>query len=154
MDRMSNERRLALGRCGAPAVTLLAIIAVLPSDPAHGAEFVIEVTGSPAIEFRGNCDVVASDGKHERTEFSGTIPQSFSIEAAAVSCVVQKWDQMGRLNATLLSDDEVIAENTTAAAYNWVVLRSPGPWGPARAQRGTQPTVVIQKKPPSGAGPP
>ncbi len=55
-----------------------------------------------------------------------------------MSCTVQKWDAIGRLTVTLSSDRDVVAHATTAAFFNWVRVRSDGPWGEARGLRGDQ----------------
>ena len=124
------------------------------SQPAAATEFFIKVSGSPAIQFRGDCRVVNHAGKTERVKFRGSIPKVYSVEATAVSCTIQKWDVQGRLKVKLLKGRRVVARSETAAAFNWVRVRTSGPWGKARGKRGTQGRIVIQTGPRKSLIPP
>ncbi len=127
-------------RAAAAAVALL-----LASRAAAGAEFLIEIRGSPAAEFRGDCAVVDEEGTTGRVKFRGFVPKSYIVEAAAVSCSIQKWETFGRLKVKLFADDELIAWGETRAAFNWVTLGSAGPWGDAHAGRGFNPFFSIRR---------
>jgi hypothetical protein len=122
-----------------------AVALLLASRAAAGAEFLIEITGSPAVQFRGDCAVVDEEGEFERVKFRGLIPKSYIVEAPAVSCSIQKWDSFGRLRVKLSADDELIARAETFAAFNWVTVGSAGPWGDAHAVRGANPFFSIQR---------
>lgn len=128
-------RVFAIGR-GRLRLLGAAALLVLACGPAASAEFLIEVSGLPALEFRGQCRVVNDAGEAERGKFSGTVPASYVIEAAAVSCRIRKWDAFGRLKVKLLDDGEIVAKAETRAAFNWVRVRSAGPWGGAKGIRG------------------
>ncbi len=103
---------------------------------APGNEFVLDVSGSPAMQYRGDCRVVNAAGKRERTRFKGFVPDQIALPAAAVFCVVQKWDSVGRLRVTLFEDGRAIARAETAAPFNYVHVRSAGPWGGVGGGRG------------------
>lgn len=140
-----------LGAWGLPgAVSVL----MLAASPAAGAEFLIEIRGSPALQFRGDCVVVNEAGDNGGAKFRGLIPKSYVVDGAAVSCSIQKWDAFGRLKVKLFMDDELIARADTAAAFNWVTVRSAGPWGRPAAVRGANPLFSIRRGPRSGIVPP
>ncbi|MEE8622499.1 MAG: hypothetical protein V3T27_01300, partial [Alphaproteobacteria bacterium] len=105
---------------------------LLAGGPAASSEFLIEVSGLPAMKFRRQCEVVNDGGEAERGKFSGTIPASYVIKAAAVSCKIGKRDAFGRLRVKLLYDGGIIAKAETRAAFNRVRVRSAGPWGGAK----------------------
>lgn len=109
---------------------------LLVGHPAAGAEFLIEVSGSPAIQFRGDCRVVSAAGATGRWRLKGTIPKSFKVKGIALSCTVLKGDARGRLTVRLLEDGRLVAAAETAAPFNAVGVRTSGPWGEARARRG------------------
>lgn len=101
------------------------------------ARFVLALEGTPAIGYGALCRVSARADEEERLEFAGFIPDQVTLEAGAVSCVVRKTDAFGRLRASLFAGDTEVAGSTTRAAFNWVRVRSDGPWGPAQATRGS-----------------
>ncbi len=114
--------------------------AALPPAPPE-PRFRLELSGTPALAYRGQCQLVGHDGGYKKIKLAGFISRSYLLEAAAVSCLVRKWDSFGRLRARLYRDRDLIAAKSTAAAFNHVRLRSAGPWGRARATRGTNPIV-------------
>ncbi len=116
----------------------------LPPPPVH--IFRLEVTGTPAVIYRGDCTLVGAAGDARSIEFSGYIPETRAFEGGALSCVVQKWDAFGRMNARLYDDEVLVAQQTTAAAFNFLRLRSDGPWGAAASVRGDFPRLRKRKK--------
>ncbi len=118
--------------------SLAALVISLSSGHSAAEIFLLEVSGSPAIEFRANCKLINGDQDIERAELNGSIPETYEIDAEAASCKIQKLDDIGRLTVTLSADDEIIASKSTAAPFNWIRVRSDGPWGRAKATRGTQ----------------
>lgn len=104
-----------------------------PEEEAPPAEYAfgLEVDGSPAVEFRAECRTLTAAGTVRRFELHGTIPERYRVRAQALSCTVQKTEVTGRLEVRLLQEEHAIAAAETAAAFNWVRVRSFGPWGPA-----------------------
>ena len=102
-------------------------------------QYRLEITGTAALEFRAECLLAQEVGgtlKQRFASFTGLAPKQADFEVEAVSCEVRKGDAFGRLTVRLYQDDRIVAARTTAAAFNYVRVRSDGPWGPARATRG------------------
>ena len=118
--------------------SLAALVISLSSGHSAAEIFLLEVSGSPAIEFRANCKLINEAQDIEHAELNGSIPETYEIDAEAASCKIQKLDDIGRLTVTLSADDEIIASKSTAAPFNWIRVRSDGPWGRAKATRGAQ----------------
>ncbi len=117
-------------------VVLLLAAALLGQVGASAAEFRIEISGTPAVAFKAECQVVRASGAIDTKRFAGLIPRRYGVDAEAVACEVQKRDSFGRLSVRLLADGRLVAATETAAAYDYVRVRSAGPWGKARASRG------------------
>ena len=130
--RRSFARR-AIIACGGMVLAALA-----GAGSALASEFLLNISGSPAMQYRGECRVQSAEGHIRTIEIQGFVPQRYAFEDPAVSCTVQKWDARGRLRVALIQGRRIIARRETAAAYNWVRVRSDGPWGEARSQRGDQ----------------
>jgi len=96
----------------------------------------LDVDGSPAVEFRGECRLITRDDGERWWKFADTIPMQYKLEAKAVACRVDKRDGFGRLRVRLVKDDHAVAWAMTTAPFNWVHVRSDGPWGAAGAGRG------------------
>ncbi|MEM7221566.1 MAG: SH3 domain-containing protein [Pseudomonadota bacterium] len=138
-----------------------AFLAALPEDPAPEEEiapvveeaeellaeprYLLDITGSPAVEFIGHCITVDAFGTRKKGEFKGFIPRKFTISGQAVRCTVQKWDARGRLQVGLYSGNTRIAYQETAAQFNWVQVFTAGPWGRAGNVRGNNPTVFLPR---------
>jgi hypothetical protein len=123
---------LALGLVGSRAV----------GDTAEA--FVLQVNGSPAMAFSVDCQLEPS-AQQGPTRFrdKDLTPLSYRLHAPALACIVRKRDAAGRLSVRLLAQDEtLIAKASTAGPFNWVVLRSDGPWGKADARIGATPLIV------------
>lgn len=119
----------------------------VPEPEATPRTFILAITGSPALEFIGHCRVVANDGSERRTEIKNFIPKSYSFRGAALRCTVQKWDARGRLQVAIRGKDQkIIAQQETAARYNYVRVYSSGPWGAAGSIRGNIPTITLPKR--------
>jgi hypothetical protein len=99
--------------------------------------FVLDISGTPALAFRAKCRVVDADGTAQTIERAGLSPERFAAEAAAISCRVRKADADGRLRVRLHAGRVPLAEAQTRAAFNWVRVRSDGPWGSAGGLRGS-----------------
>jgi hypothetical protein len=122
-----------------------------PGDEAS-TRFLLDIDGTPAIGFRASCRIVTPEGEEQGFEFAGLLPDQAVAEAGAISCVVRKADVRGRLRATLLIDGVQLAAAETRAAFNWVRVRSDGPWGPAQAVRGSVAVVLPEVTRPSRRG--
>jgi hypothetical protein len=123
-------------------IAAMAVAASLAAAPGRAVDFLIAIDGTPAISFRGECTVIV-EGTTESVEFRALVPKSYVVEGTAASCTVQKMDSFGRLDVRLMIAEEVIAQADTRASFNWVRVRSDGPWGPARGVRGTQRTILF-----------
>lgn len=106
------------------------------AEPAPEPPFRLEIAGSPAVLYRGECSLVGRSGAGKTVKLAGSIPRHYVFAAEAVSCLVRKWDSFGRLRVRLFQEDRLIARKGTAAPFNHVRVRSAGPWGGARATRG------------------
>lgn len=116
-----------------------------PRDDGVSA-FTLDIGGTPAMAFRASCRLVAGDEEDERISFSGLAPDRAVAEAAAISCTVRKTDAFGRLEVALRVERQTVAAARTTAAYNWVRVRSAGPWGGAAGWRGSV-GLVIPREP-------
>lgn len=144
------------GWVAADQVVPVARTAALPAAPVEVLEaepdaapariFRLAVTGSPAVLYRGDCRLVGAAGDEKSFKFSGYIPETRAFEGGALSCVVQKWDSIGRLNVRLYDDEALVAHQTTGAPYNYLRVRSDGPWGAAAAVRGDFPRLRKPRK--------
>ncbi len=106
-------------------------------DPTPGRRsFLLVVSGSPALKFRGRCRVLDHQGRDERVDFGGLVPRHIVLTGSALSCRVRKEDFFGRLRVALQEQGRVIAYAKTTAPFNYVRVRSAGPWGPASGIRG------------------
>ena len=107
-----------------------------PAPAAPG--FHLAVDGSPGIEVVASCRVVDDESGAQRLfERSDLVPVSYDFVSAAVSCSVEKHDDVGHLEVALQgSDGTLIATAETTAFYGSVLVRSDGPWGSADASRG------------------
>ena len=107
-----------------------------PRDTKGAVRFRLSVSGSPAMKFAGECDLVDAGGRFRRRDFAGLVPARFDFTASAISCLVRKRDFRGRLRVALRRERALIARAETAAAFNHVRVRSVGPWGAAGGRRG------------------
>jgi hypothetical protein len=147
-----------------PADRLMPVVRKMPPEPEPepappppvppGSQFRLEIAGSPAVRYRGECTLVGKTGAHKKVALRGSIPERYRFVGGALSCVVQKWDQRGRLRAGLYRGGRLIAYQDTAAAFNYVRLRSAGPWGGARATRGDFPRIRVRSGEPKITDPP
>ncbi|MCH8154775.1 MAG: hypothetical protein IH786_05855 [Proteobacteria bacterium] len=116
--------------------------AAVPTVPAPrsktggAARFRLQVSGTPAMKFAGECDLVGADGRSRRRTFAGLVPGRFDFSASALRCRVRKRDARGRLRVELTRDGGLIARAETRAAFNHVRVQSAGPWGAAAGVRG------------------
>ena len=115
-----------------------------PSVVSQARRFQLAVSGSPAMAVRAECIVITEMGERKRVKAETVTPLTYAIGAQALSCLIQKRDAMGRLKVALLHAGQFIASVDTAAPYNYVRVRSDGPWGKARAFRGSVPTPLWQ----------
>jgi hypothetical protein len=135
-----------------PADRLTPAVRAMPPEPAPappppappGARFRLEISGSPAVLYRGECTLVGKTAARKKITLAGSIPDRRRFVGRALSCVVQKWDERGRLRVGLYQGGRLIAYKDTAAAFNYVRVRSAGPWGGARSTRGDFPRIRVQ----------
>ena len=123
--------------CRPPRAAAYLVALAVMAAPALGAEFTIDIAGTPAMAIRGECTVVVN-GESEHAEFRALVPKQYIVVGSAASCTVQKMDSFGRLKVALITGGRTVAKAETAATFNWVRIRSDGPWGAARGIRGHQ----------------
>ena len=111
----------------------------LPEAPIY--RFRLDIKGTPAILYRGNCGLLGAAGQTKSVKLAGSIPNSYVFEGLALSCLVRKWDAQGRLRVRLYDGDRLVARGTTAAPFNHIEIRTAGPWGEASAIRGDFPRI-------------
>ena len=99
-------------------------------------QVLMEVSGSPALSFIGNCSLSDGAGNIDKSKIEGLVTQRFSFVSEAVSCTVQKWQSRGWLQVFLWRGGELIVANETSGPYNFVRVRTDGPWGEAASSRG------------------
>jgi hypothetical protein len=134
-DRMVRAmvRRFA----GALLAALLLAGMASPASAGERREFLIELDGTFA-EFVMYCTLIDGDIRKtvRRREY---LPESYRIEAEAVSCTVTMLDYRGRISGKLYADGRLIASAAQNAIRPIIKLRSDGPWGPARGARSSVP---------------
>jgi hypothetical protein len=108
------------------------------AGPAMAPVFHLDVGGTPGLEILASCRVVEAEGGPRRLrERSALVPVAYAFVGSALSCIVQKRDDFGRLEVALRGPDgALIATAETAAPFGSVHVRSAGPWGDADASRG------------------
>jgi hypothetical protein len=113
--------------------------------------YVLIIEGSPAMEYIGTCTIPDSSGQLVHKKLKGTVPDKYGIDAPIASCIVQKWDANGDLEASLIETAHglLVARAGTSAPYNWVTVQTDGPWGQAAGLRGNQGTITLPRKPPA-----
>lgn len=111
------------------------------------AAFVVEILGSPALQYRGSCLIRDATGERPLSKFRGSVPRRIEIAGQAVVCIIQKWEARGLLRVRLTSGGKVIAAARTRAPYNWVRVQSAGPWGRAESQRGVKSASPRRRSP-------
>jgi hypothetical protein len=115
---------------------LLALALASAAPAAQADNFILELTGSPALLVKISCTVPGSNDDYKIIKFQSFVPRKYLLQYGAVACTVQKWDARGRLRVFLREDSTIIAFAETAAAYNYVTVRTDGPWGKAAGLRG------------------
>ena len=132
---------------GAAAPTVPAPRGERGGEGRGAARFRLQVSGTPAMKFAGECDLVGADGRPRRRAFAGLVPGRFDFAASALRCRVRKRDARGRLWVELTRDGGLIARAETRAAFNHVRVQSAGPWGAAAGVRGAIPTRRLTVSP-------
>lgn len=108
--------------------------------------FILDLSGSPAMAVRVSCQLVTRAGKRGHIEVESLTPKRFTFDGEALSCIVQKRDNRGRLEVALLRERSLIASAATAAPFNYVRVRSDGPWGNAKGTRGAVAIPLLRRK--------
>ena len=116
---------------------LVSFALTLTAPAARAEDFILDISGSPALLVKVKCTVVGPGDGSNVIKFESFVPRKYLLQYDAVACSVQKWDARGRLRVMLLDASTAIAFAETAAAYNYVTVRSDGPWGTAAGFRGT-----------------
>ena len=121
----------------APRLLALTIAASgFAAGEAAAAEFRLIIAGTPGLTLDGDCTVMTSQSAVEHERFKAQSPKTYIISGTALSCTLRKTDPFGRVMISLQQDGRLVAQAETAVAYDWVEVRSAGPWGRASGVRG------------------
>jgi hypothetical protein len=88
--------------------------------PAASKKFLLEVPGSPQLEYRGSCVVTMPSGATTQRALADFAPHAYEFEGAAISCTVTALDGFGRLVVRLSSGGVVIAAGDIRGPSNFV----------------------------------
>ena len=122
--------------------------AALPS----GHRYIILVGGLPFMGFEADCEIVTNSGNRIRRKLSGASPKSYSVDAQAISCKVDKDGKPGRLFVALQEDGRVVACHSTTGSFSRIKVRSAGPWGTARGLECNPRNFCVARRLPCAAG--
>jgi len=109
-------------------------------------QYIVDISGSPGLSYVGDCVFVDKSGDRNRYDFKGLVPRRFKLTADALTCIVQKWDSHGRLKVGLFKGSNVLVRVETSAPFNYVRVRSDGPWGERSAFRGAIPSIILKRR--------
>ncbi len=104
------------------------------TEGAADAQFLLVVDGGHQ-SFRATCRAIRKSGAEDRLRFTGSVPEAHLLDAEAVSCEVRKRGNIERLKVRLKHRGRIVASDSIAISFGSVEVRSPGPWGKARAMR-------------------
>ncbi len=100
----------------------------------HAQDFVeLSVTGNMSENITGDCYLQKSGGQMARQRIEGTIPAHFWLPTSAFRCNIQKSSSRSMIVVTVLRDGQVEIRQKSQGPLRWVVVRSSGPWGKAKA---------------------
>ena len=116
--------------------------------PAAAAEFRLVIGGGNGLTLAGECTVLTNALGVEHQRFTVTTPKTFLVTGKGLSCTLRKSDSFGRVLVVLQQDGRPVAQAETSVAYDWVEVRSAGPWGRASGIRGNPPTTRLTPGPP------
>lgn len=111
---------------------------------------IVAISGTPGLSFSGECQVIGENGRRNRRTFRGTVPNRYTFTGQVVSCRFEKRDFRGRLRADLYVGDELRAWARTLNPFNWVLVRTDGPWGAAAGIEGDKRVIVRGVEPSAG----
>ncbi len=122
--------------------------AALPS----GHRYIILVEGLPFTGFEAVCEIVTNSGDRIRRKLSGASPKSYSVDARAISCKVDKDGKPGRLFVALQKDGRTVACHSTTGSFGRIKVRSAGPWGKARGLECNPRNLCVARRLPCALG--
>jgi hypothetical protein len=105
----------------------------LPLPELEIPPYLMEITGTPAVEIKGTCTLLGPPGGERTVKLASRIPKSYRFKAAAVDCRIRKHDFFGRMRIRLYRDGKLLAGRRINGPFNQIWIRSAGPWGAARA---------------------
>lgn len=84
--------------------------------------FVLEVTGTTGLRFKGSCLATTSSGSSSSQDAVGAVPAIIALDGGNFigSCVIQNQGASGQLKARLLKNGNLVAEGETSQAYGVV----------------------------------
>ena len=111
------------------------------------SRFRVDVSGSPALAFAAQCELIDQAGRSKNYRFRGLVPAHADFSGAALLCRIRKRDAFGRLIVTLSQDGVPIVREKTTSPFNHVLVRSDGPWGAAAGIKGGIPVRMFRNSP-------
>ena len=82
--------------------------------------YVMQVTGTEKVMFRGNCMTIDAQGNTFTQNFEGVIPSDLEVRGDIISCNFQKLADIGDIRLELLSEEGVISTSSNASPYGFV----------------------------------
>ncbi|MDX1402361.1 MAG: hypothetical protein R3245_10595, partial [Kiloniellales bacterium] len=97
----------------------------------------LEISGTPGLDIRVTCESI-EDGRTNNFEREVRVGnrRTYSYPGEALSCRLKKLDPFGRLRGRVLRNGRQVSAAETAAAFNYIDVRTDGPWGEAWGRRG------------------
>lgn len=128
--------RRYIGRMNWPAIIAVVFFVALGTSGVAGATELItlELTGEAGQTFEGDCRLRQPNGLEKRHRLKGIIPTKIFFPATSVRCSLHKKDFAKSVTAILRVEDAIAVQLTTRHPLNWILISSPGPWGPAKAR--------------------
>jgi hypothetical protein len=113
----------------------IAVGLALATTSGWAADFHLVVEGSPALKLKVEC-LLLGKSTERKVHLEGFVPKSWAFRGEALACTVKKRDSLGNMQVELYQDGEVVAWGFTNAPYNFIRVRTAGPWGGAAARKG------------------
>jgi hypothetical protein len=84
------------------------------------SEYIIKVTGTPGVNFKGNYTLPGSTIKP--VQVNGTVPAEYKAKGIAVICVFRKLDVEGTLKVEVIKDKMVVDSSETSKPLGVITM--------------------------------
>ena len=105
---------------GRTTVALIAFVLLCGCAVYVDETYVLQVTGTENVMYRGNCMIVDAQGNPQSRNFEGIIPSDLEVRGDIISCNFQKLSDTGRIRMELISEEGVISASTSTHPYGFV----------------------------------